>query len=124
MSTRKILDTATGQAVAVRAVRYENDPVAGHLAGRSVVSVDLEDPETEQTIVGFDLTVEDAIRVGMELLLKAANAMHHDPRPWRIERADYHAAKAALETLNHYRKKHKPVKGEVDWLIPDDKDNR
>lgn len=118
--TKTISDAENSCEITATTIRFMDKPNLGELADRAAVCLTVTDVNREEDVADVNLQVEDAILLGLELLRNAANAMAHDPRPWKIDRADFYAAEAALETRQHYRKKNKPIPpGESEWAFPE-----
>lgn len=86
-------DLHTDAEIRVTTRAFRDAEENGTLAGRAYVKVESDAGDE------LALSVEDAIRVALGILNAAANAMHHDPRPWRIDRPHMAAFEAAHETL-------------------------
>ena len=98
-----ITDVITKDKIEVRVASYRENAFIKELAGRTLVAIQIFGEEDLEPNTSIDLTVEDSIRLALDLIGQAAYAINLDPRPWRIDPADWYAVEAAQSARKHHR---------------------
>jgi hypothetical protein len=98
-----ITDVITEEVITVCLNSYTDDFIFKHAAGRTVVAINITDEDYPDASSSIDLTVEDSMRLALELINGACHAMNLDPRPYLINAADWYAVEAAQSARKYHR---------------------